>query len=238
MAHREPLTAVEQAQLLREISHELRTPLGAAMIWIRIYREGREDAQKTRAISMFEDSLSELLQLAQDLSDCSALMESRLALERSPLSLNRLVSDLARGLAPRAEGRGIRLEIASDAEEISVEADRERLGRALDSILRFAVTVHTPDSSLAIGLAAEDDCAVLQVPLKAANMAALKPLGEHLREGASKLGPSGLTLPIAVELIQLHGGTVEGTTSADGDQVRVRIPIRSDAADATPDGRD
>lgn len=235
MASREPLTSAEQAQLLREISHELRTPLGAAMIWMRIYREGREDGQKSRAITMFEESLGELLQLAHDLSDCSALMESKLELERSPLSLNRLVADVVRGMRPRAERRGIRLEIAGSEQDISVHADRERLGRAFESILGFAVAVHTPESRLAVRMGAEGDEALIEVPLKAVNATALQPLREHLRDGASKLGPSGLTLPIAVELVQLHGGRVTTHSSPEGDSVTIRMP-RGDSI--TPAGRD
>jgi len=223
MAHREPLTSIEQAQLLREISHELRTPLGAAMIWIRIYREGRDEGQKTRAISMFEDSLGELLQLAHDLSDCSALMESKLELELSPIALNRLVADVVRGMRPRAERRGIRLEIETGDEDIPIRADRERLGRAFESILSYAVAVQAPESRLAVTLELDGDDALVRVPLKATNAGALQPLRDHLRDGASKLGPSGLTLPIAVELIHLHGGKVVAVSAPDGDHVLMRI---------------
>ncbi len=222
-APREPLTAQEQAQLLREISHELRTPLGAAMLWIRIFREGRDQAQKDRALSMFEDSLGELLQLAHDLSDCSALMESRLELELGPISLNRLVADVVRSLRPRAERHGITLEVDADEEEIPIRADHARLGRALKAIVGYSIACRSPETPLVITVRSDGEHVMLKVPLSLANGSVLQPVRDHLRGGMSNLGPSGLTLPVAVELIQLHGGAVTLTSGPDEDQVVMQI---------------
>ena len=220
---REPLTSLEQGQLLREISHELRTPLGAAMLWIRIFREGRDEAQKERALSMFEDSLGELLQLAHDLSDCSALMESRLELELGPISLNRLVADVVRSMRARAERRGIRLEIDADEEEIPIRADHERLGRALEAIMAYSIACRPQESTLKVTLRSDGEHVLIKMPLSLANGSSLQPLRNHLRDGVSRVGPSGLTLPVAVEMVQLHGGAVSLTSGNDGEHVVMQI---------------
>jgi two-component system, sensor histidine kinase and response regulator len=223
MTRREPFTATEQAQLLREVSHELRTPLGAAMIWLRIYHETPDSEQKSRAISMIEDSLGELLQMAQDLSDCSALIESRLELESSPTTLNQLVGDLTRGLQPKAAQRNIALELDPGTAELPVQIDRMRLGRALGSILGYAIAVHAPETRMTIALERDGGDAVLRVPMSEGTAGALVPLRDHLRDGTGQFGASGLTLPIAVELIQLHGGAIHRATP-DRPSVEVRLP--------------
>src|SRR5437016_12718233 len=193
------------------------------MLWIRIFREGRDEIQKDRALSMFEDSLGELLQLAHDLSDCSALMESRLELELAPISLNRLVADIVRSMRPRAERRGIRLEIDVDEEEIPIRADHERLGRALEAIVAYSVACRTPETRLSIIVRSDGEHVMIKAPLSHANGSALLPLRDHLRDGVSKLGPSGPTLPVAVEMIQLHGGAVTLTSGPDGEHVAMQI---------------
>ena len=219
-AQPEPLTPTELGQLLREISHELRTPLGAAMIWIRIFHDGKEEAQRARAMVMFEESLNELLQLAHDLSDCSALIESKLELERTPMALNRLIAEIVKRLRPRAERRGIQLEIENDSEsDIVIQGDHERLGRSFEAILGYAMTCRTPESRLPVRLDTLGDVVRLTIPLAAASATALQTLRSHLRDGAARFGSSGLTLPIAVELVRLHGGAVEVGTGPDGDQV-------------------
>jgi signal transduction histidine kinase len=225
MTRREPLTSAEQAQFLREVSHELRTPLGAAMIWLRIYRETPDSEQKSRAISMIEDSLGELLQMAQDLSDCSALMESRLELDSNPGTLDQLVGDLTRGLQAKAAQRNIALELDPGSAELPIQIDRARLSRALGAILSYAIAVHPAETSMTVALERDGEDAVLRVPMSDGNAGALVPLRDHLRDGTRQLGPSGLTLPIAVELIQVHGGAIRPATP-DRPWVEVRLPSR------------
>lgn len=220
MAPREPLTAAEQSQLLRELSHEMRTPLGAAMIWLRIFQDSPEPAQKLRAMVLIEESLGELNQMAQDVSDCAALMESRLELDLGPTTLDQVLSGPVRSLQSKAASREVTLELDTGPEPLPVRVDRARLSRALGSILAYAIVMHGAGAPMTVGLERSGGDAVVRIPMAATAAAALVPLRDHLRDGLEQSGPSGLALPIAVETIRLHRGTIEPA----GDAVRIRIP--------------
>jgi PAS domain S-box-containing protein len=216
---RDAAEAVSRAKsdLLANMSHELRTPLNAIIGFSQIMREEMfgplGEPRYASYVGDIHDSAQHLLAVINDILDLAKIEANSWQLKERELDVEDIVHSALRLLRPRADEAGIRLEFDLGTPGLVLFADETALKRVLVNLLANAVkfsdggTAITvacqrgPDGGVAlavidhgIGMAAED------IPI------ALTPFQQVDIGLRRKYEGTGLGLPIAKELIELHGG--------------------------------
>lgn len=222
--------------LVADVSHDLKTPLTSILGFSQALRDGgaKDEADARRMGAVIYDEASRLTARLNDLLLLSELESGQALLQRDEIDLRRLLEDTVRRVEPSAAGRDVRL--SSDlAEGIVVSADGQKLERAIENLLDNAAKYTPSGGEIRVRTLVEEDGG--RVRIEVANTAAglsseeLPRLFERFyrrdRERSSGDDGSGLGLPIARDLIELHGGTIDAVVS-DGDIVfTIRLPLRS-----------
>ncbi|MCL4813811.1 MAG: PAS domain-containing protein [Vicinamibacteraceae bacterium] len=214
------------------VSHELRTPLTAIRGYVEALLEAPpppEDAHRFLEIIARHSRRMELL--VKDLLRLARLDAGQEVLERTPCSVEGLVSGVLGEIGPVLEGRGqeLRLEVSEGA--ATVLADPAKLHDVVRNLVENASN-YSPGESL-IEIAARRDGAhvVLEVLDQGPGIpvADLQRIFERFyrvdKARSRETGGTGLGLAIVRHLVGLHGGDVSAANRPGGGAVfTVRIP--------------
>jgi two-component system cell cycle sensor histidine kinase PleC len=229
-----------KSAFLANMSHELRTPLNAIIGFSEMMESGLfgplGDTKYLEYCRDIRESGRYLLDVISDVLDMSKIEAGRMRLELEELTLDALLADAVRLVAPRAEQKQLTL-LAEIEPAIRLVADRRAIKQIVVNLLSNAVKF-TPDGGRItmrgraaggyVSIAIEDNG--IGIPKQA-----MKNLGKPFEQVESQLtkthGGSGLGLAIAKSLAELHGGAMRIRSSLGvGTIVLVRLP-----ADGPPD---
>jgi signal transduction histidine kinase len=229
------LASRAKSEFLANISHELRTPLNAINGFSQLMLNGTfgplGDPRYREYMNDINVSGEHLLTLINEILDLSRIEAGKRELSESEIELDRLIASCLRVVGPRAEDKGITLENRMTDDAPVLWADETALkqillnlivngvkftqngGRVTVSVERGADGITVVVADTGIGIAAEDLEAV-QKPFAQAHNAMTRE-----QEG------TGLGLPLAKALTELHGGTLTlNSTLGDGTTARVWLP--------------
>lgn len=233
-----------KSEFLANMSHELRTPLNAIIGFSEVM--GSEvfgplgDKRYSQYCRDINASGRYLLQLISDILDMANIEAGRLRLDFDDVPLETVVPQAVRVLAPRAQDKGIALQVDL-GRELRLRADRRALRQIVFNLLSNAVKF-TPDGGrVSVRTRARCGGVVLAVEDTGIGIRrdALRTLGQPFEQIASQMTRahegSGLGLAIARSLVELHGGVMRiRSTVGRGTTVLVRFPSTSPApADET-----
>jgi PAS domain S-box-containing protein len=205
-----------KSQFLANMSHELRTPLNAIIGFSEVISSALFGPLDTRYRDYAQDihgSGHHLLRIINDLLDLSKVEAGRFELRDGQVQLAALFEACRRMVSDRAVATGVALDIAST--NLVVIGDELRLEQVLLNLVSNAVKftpsggevritaalgpggdVSVSVADTGIGMAAEE------IPL------ALQPFGQIDNSLTRPHGGTGLGLPLAKRLVELHGGTL------------------------------
>ena len=229
-----------KSAFLANMSHELRTPLNAIIGFSEIMESGLfgplGDTKYLEYCRDIGESGRYLLDVISDILDMSKIEAGRMRFEPEELTLDALLADAVRLVAPRAEQKQLNL-VAEIEPGIRLKADRRTIKQIVVNLLSNAVKF-TPDGGRVtmrgrmaggyVSIAVEDNG--VGIPREA-----MKKLGKPFEQVESQLtkihGGSGLGLAIAKSLAELHGGAMRIRSSLGvGTIVLVRLPVDGPAA--------
>lgn len=226
-----------KSEFLATMSHELRTPLTAILGFAGQLRQSLAavlDDRQVRYIDIIERSGGHLLELITDILDFSRLDAGRLQLHISRTTIDDIVETSLAVVGSLATQRG--LEISTDLAPAlpMIEADEQRLRQVLINLLSNAIKFTPSGGSITIRAALDDSGnAVLSVTDTGIGMApedipvALEKFRQIDNSLTRRYEGTGLGLPLAKALTELHGGRLEIDSAPDcGTTVSVRVPIR------------
>lgn len=214
-------------QFVADASHELRTPLAAVRAYAELFGRGAADrpADLARSMDGISRESERMSVLVDDLLLLARLDEGR-PLERSPLALDKLVSeavDAARAVDP---DRTLSLDIAP----VTVVGDVDRLRQVVDNLLAN-VRTHTPQGTPArIAVAQEGTTAIITVADEGPGLGLDGPQRVferfyRLDAGRARAsGGTGLGLSIVAAVAEAHGGSVLAESDETGSRFEVRLP--------------
>jgi signal transduction histidine kinase len=234
MATRVGDTYQQMRILVANVSHDVRTPLSSIRGFAQALRSGvmQGEAESRRAGEVIYDEAERLVSRLNDLIFLSELESGQAVLHREELNLRTLLDGVLGRLAPPAERKDG--EVFLDVNQgITLSADRAKLERTLENLLGNARKFTPPGGEVRVR-AYVDEAGGNKVCIEIANSAPdveaeeLPHLFERFyrrdRAGSGKSSGTGLGLPIARDLIELHGGTLEATLH-DGDLIlTARLP--------------
>jgi PAS domain S-box-containing protein len=218
---RDAAEAVSRAKsdLLANMSHELRTPLNAIIGFSQIMREELFGPLGTPRYSGYVGDILEsahhLLAVINDILDLAKIEANSLQLKEKEIDPQDVVHSALRLVRPRADEAGIRFEFVHGAPGIVLFADEIALKRVLVNLLANAVKFSEAATRVTIDCRHRDDGGVsLAVIDRGIGMApedipvALTPFQQVDIGLRRKYEGTGLGLPIAKQLMELHGGTL------------------------------
>jgi PAS domain S-box-containing protein len=204
-------------QFLANISHDLRTPLAGIKASIGVVLANEPAETPTPLHRMFvniDQAADRMIKLVTDLLDLTYVQAGRLRIQRELCDLRRLVDGAARAIEPLARKRGQRLELRLPAEPASAYVDESRLQRALTNLLSNAQRYGRDGGRIQVALEADDRYVRIAVSDDGPGIAPAereriferfyRPEAEQVNRNEG----SGLGLPIARAMVELHGGRI------------------------------
>jgi PAS domain S-box-containing protein len=221
-------------EFLATLSHELRTPLNAILGWARILRtggKGRDDL--LRGLETIERNALAQTELIEDLLDMSRITSGKVRLDIQPVSPAVVIERALDTVAPSAEAKGLTMHRILDPSAGPIAGDPGRLQQVMSNLLSNAIKFTPRGGQIKVVLERVNshiEISVVDTGI-GINPLVLPELFERFRQGDSSttrhFGGLGIGLSIVKSLVELHGGTVEITSSGEGQgtTVVVRLPL-------------
>ena len=227
--------------LIANVSHELKTPLTA----IKGFMELLENAdmapdRRTEFLDLMSQEVARLERLVAEQLELARLDAGALVLEREPVDLGELASEVAASRRLLAEREGIELAAAPTVTSIMVDVDGARVEQILLILLDNAMR-HTPSGGkISLGVSSDGRNGTLSVrdtgtgiPVDAQQFV----FDRFYQADPSREGQGlGLGLAIARGLADAHGGSIEVRSAPlVGTVFTVRLPLVKEGVPA-PEG--
>jgi signal transduction histidine kinase len=228
-----------KSEFLARMSHELRTPLNAIIGFSEMIREamiGPLDARYRGYGADINSAGRHLQTIINDILDISKIEGGRLDLRDEPVSIGESIEACRRIVAAMAEAVGVTLSVDVPPELPVIRSDAVRFRQILLNLMSNAVKFTPTGGRVHVSAAIEGRHAVIAVAdtgigMKEEDIAvALEPFRQidHVGGGAftRRFDGTGLGLPLAKALVELHGGTLEiKSAPAAGTTVRILLPL-------------
>jgi signal transduction histidine kinase len=226
-----------KSNFLANMSHELRTPLNAIIGFAELMESetfgpiGSPRYQEYAAT--IRGSGTHLLGLINDVLDLSRLDAGRADLHEETIFVEHLVETVLTMIEQQAAKNGVKLvkDIARDLPRLNGDARRVRqvLINLLSNAIKFTASGGTVSIRVARNILGELSFEIgdTGVGIAAQDISkALTRFGQVDSRLARKFEGAGLGLPLAKQLIELHGGTLSLTSKVDvGTVVTVTFPL-------------
>ena len=207
----------EMRGLVASVSHDLKTPLTSILGFAQALRDDGGDAEARRMGGVIHDEATRLTTRLNDLLYLSEIESGKALLERDQIDVRKLIEGIIGRLGNGSEEREVQLSTEL-AEGLTVSADGPKLERAVENLIENARKYTPEGGEFRIRSAESAGSVLIEVANAAPDMNAdeLPRLFERFYRRDRARGAStgsGLGLPIARDLIELHGGTLEASLS-------------------------
>ena len=228
-----------KSDFLANMSHELRTPLNAIIGFSEVIKMGMFGAVSDRyrsAGSDIFDSGTHLLKLINEILDLSKLEAGQFELHEENVDIATIVHACVHLIEPQAEKAKVAIRKEIEPSLPILRADDRRLRQILLNLLSNAVKF-TPEGGLVtVSASAENGAFTISVRDTGIGMAsdqipkALQPFHQIDSRISRKHEGTGLGLPLAKHLVELHGGklVIESKVNV-GTVVKVVLPASREA---------
>ena len=213
-------------------AHDVKTPLTSVMGYLMLLDANpelpQEEREKYTRIAL--GKAQELDGMINEMFEMTRYNRHDITLEKREVDLYSLLIQLKEEHFPQLEAGGKRA-VLHAAEDITLPADPDKLGRAFNNLMKNAVAYSAPGSEIELSAQALDG----EVTVSFRNRCAPVPQEKldrlfdkffRLEEGknANESG-AGLGLAIAREIILLHGGSIRAESVSDGIRFTVELPV-------------
>src|SRR5688572_29228079 len=232
-------TSVQEASRLKDdflasLSHELRTPLNAILGYARLLRTGMVPPDKQqKALETIERNVTSLTQIVEDVLDVSRIVSGKVRLNVQTVDFPAVVRSAIDSISLAAETKGLRVETVLDPQAGPISGDPERLQQVLWNLLSNAVKFTNRGGKVQVRLERVNSQVEVVVSDTGVGIAPefLPHVFERFRQADAGItrerGGLGLGLSIARQLTELHGGTIEASSSGPGTGAtfRLKLPV-------------
>ncbi len=229
-----------KSEFISNMSHELRTPLNTIMGFSKLLTEhGKRklpEADVVEYSELIHDAASHLLTIINEILDISKMQSGKYTLDAHEVAINEILAGCAKTLAPMSAEAQVSVDMVQQPYRLPpVRGDAAKLRQIFLNLIGNAIKFTPGGGEVTIeAIARRDTGLTVLVRDTGVGMSpeeirlALTPFGQvdgshsRWREG------TGLGLPIAKSLIELHGGQLSITsTKGAGTEIRADFPPAS-----------
>jgi two-component system cell cycle sensor histidine kinase PleC len=230
------LASKVKSEFIANMSHELRTPLNAIIGFSKLLSE--QDQRRLSApevadyANLIHDAAGHLLDVINNILDISKIQSGKCVMQANEVNLGEVLGASASSFRLMADNAGVLLDEQVGRNLPQISGDSVRLRQVFTNLISNALKFTTSGGSVNVIAEERADSVVVIVRDTGVGMnedevaVALTPFGQvdashtRWREG------TGLGLPIARALVQLHGGELKITSrKGEGTSVEVIFPI-------------
>ncbi len=209
-----------KSEFLANMSHELRTPLNAIIGFADALNHNifgdLPDSRQSDAVGHIKESGEHLLGLISDILDVSAIETGAMELAESSLDITEISKAAVRMVEQRARLNEIDILVQIPAGLPKLFADDRRLKQIMVNLLSNAVKFTPKNGTVSLDAKVNnDERFIISISDTGAGMSqqdietALTRFGQVSRDTRSDQEGTGLGLPLTRDLIELHGGIME-----------------------------
>jgi PAS domain S-box-containing protein len=250
-------------EFLANMSHELRTPLNAILGLAEALQEellGTLNERQQKSISIVTSSGQHLLSLINDILEVSKIEAGKLELDRSTVSVNNLCKSSLAFVKQQAFDRHIELVVTLAPNLGSINVDERRMRQVLINLLTNGVKFTPIGGVVTMSVQLEDDRPHPDLLPAGATLVSTRlrisvtdtGIGISPENQAKLFQPfvqvdsnlnrqyegSGLGLMLVKQIVELHGGSVNITSSlGQGSCFTVRLPYCTSAENRLTPGQ-
>jgi signal transduction histidine kinase len=225
-----------KSEFLANMSHELRTPLNAIIgfsdILDRQLYGPIENDRYQDYVKDINSSGRHLLSIINDILDLAKADAGKVALQERETSLSEIAVECIRMCQPRADEGNVDLKLAISPSSIIMQADPKMMRQLLLNLISNATKfthsggrvecIITADNAHGILIRVEDTG--IGIPKNDLERV-LRPFEQVENSHARQHSGTGLGLPLAVKIAEMHGGRLSLTSEVDkGTTVYVELP--------------
>jgi signal transduction histidine kinase len=226
-----------KSSFITGMNHELRTPLNAILGFAQVIREQRFGREALERYSEYADHIitsgEHLLSLINDLLDLAKIEAGKMDLRPQPVDVKSLLASTLLMVRETAASGGVAISLEAPEDSITVAGDARRLKQCFLNLISNAVKFTPAGGRVVVTVKSRGDQIEVVVADTGIGVRAIdipkifEPFGQIDSPLARRHIGSGLGLPLARSLVELHGGdlsfrSVEGT----GTTVTVALPRR------------
>ena len=222
-----------QTAFVHNVAHELRAPLTiikGALDNLSDGVHGRLTEEQSEPLSMSVRETARLKRIVADLLDVAQVEAGKLRLVREPMALQECLTSVAKSCEGLAKARGLRIALELPRVPVTITGDRDRLNQVSINLLVNAIKF-TDRGDIHLRLTEHGDAVQVEV---ADTGRGIPPEDlERVFDKFERVGPanqdgSGLGLPIARGIVELHHGRIWAESRLGrGSRFFVRLPRHS-----------
>jgi two-component system, cell cycle sensor histidine kinase PleC len=228
---------------LANMSHELRTPLNAVLGFSEIIRDrlfGNDLERYAGYAADIHHSGSHLLNIVNDILDVTRIDAGKFELREENVKLAELLDESLLAVEPQAAKGGISLKLRAPEACATIHGDKTKLKQIIINLLSNAIKFTPSSGSVDLSARADADggltVAVRDTGIGMASHEirdAVQLFGQVDNSLSRRYDGAGLGLPLAIQLAELHGGTLTVESApGQGTTVTVRFPCERVAWEA------
>jgi signal transduction histidine kinase len=227
---------VAKSTFLANMSHELRTPLNAIIGFSEVIRDQAMGPVGLERYSGYAADIAHagqhLLGIINDVLDISRIEAGKLDMATAAVEVAGTIADSIRAVTPQAERKRLVITLVEPIRPIVVVADEQKLRQVLTNLLSNAVKFTPEGGRVTVSSVQQADGGVrLSVVDTGIGMdqdeigLALQPFRQLENALTKSHEGTGLGLPLAKRLVELHGGRLEiESARGQGTVVHVLLP--------------
>jgi two-component system, OmpR family, sensor histidine kinase VicK len=221
-------------EFVANVSHELRTPITSIKSYTETLLDGAiEDAETTeRFLNVINSEADRMTRLVKDLLQLSRMENQQMNWKIEEVSLKEIVKNIVSRMQLEAGQKNQKLESFVIGDIPSIKTDKDRVEQVVVNIISNALK-YTPDNgqiTVYVGKLINDIYVKVTDTGIGIENEALEMVFERFyrvdKARSRDLGGTGLGLPIAKEIVEALGGTINITSEfGKSTEVTVRLPI-------------
>ena len=223
-----------QREFVANVSHELKTPLTSIQGFAQALKDGTAETPSSRehAADVILNESERMHQLVLDLLDLAKLDAGTADIQRIPVKLKKIFTELLEKLKPLIKKKGISIDYIP-VPLPTIQGDPDRLHQAFSNLLDNAIKFTPQGGSILLECRSAND--EIEVIIKDEGKGIPEKELPHIferfyqgdpsRKGGEEHG-TGLGLAITSEIIQAHNGKIDvSSIPGEGSTFTVRLPF-------------
>ena len=235
LAERKAETALAEQrkdELVMYLAHDIRTPLTSVIGYLNLLEEEPDipAEQRAKRVHIALEKAYRLESMINEFFEITRYNSQQITLSKETIDLYYMLVQLSDELSPVFAPRGNTVALHL-AEDLTVEADPEKLARVFSNILKNAASYSHPRTEITISAEKSEHEVIIQFQNSGEDIPseALASLFDKFyradKSRSSDTGGTGLGLAIAKEIVVLHGGTISAASKNHVVTFTISLPL-------------